>query len=570
MASEHVVPELSAALAEKLRSNQCECVVCTEAVGRRDRLWSCRLCFGIFHLPCIVYWANTQYEQQRAEAQRKQFSGSVGELFRCPLCQGSNPAASTGRYLCFCGHTEDPAVDPSLLPGSCGQPCSKRRADVCCSHPCSLPCHPGPCPACAFVRMQACYCGASEKSVGCSSGSCGYECGEVCGKELGCGRHYCERRCHEGPCLPCTAEAAQQCFCGASSRVADCSRDSRYACGGVCRKKRDCGEHECGNRCHDGQCNVCLRLPARVHTCPCGKVSLWKMHFENPQLTSRETCAAPIPTCGQRCGLPLPCGHECEGLCHDTAACPPCCRIEPFACRCGVSTRQLPCFTQYLPQPEWADAAKAAKINERLLPEQFPPLCQRKCNRKKTCGRHACETVCCDNTEEHVCMQVCRKKAPCGVHECGQLCHRGPCPPCLNSSFDRLFCRCRRTFIEPPVPCGTLPPNCNHPCVVPRPCGHPANHPCHFAGDCPPCVVSIPKRCGSHDTPFMYPVPCSSMAPSCGKRCAKALTCCGAACEKMCHPGACQHDCKQLFPDLGGAGGAKKSGGGVLWGPRKK
>ena len=570
--SSEVVPELAAALADKLRSQQCECVVCTEVLGRRDRLWSCRLCFGIFHLPCIVYWANTQFEQQRAEALRNRFSGTVGESFRCPLCQGPNVADTTRSYKCYCGSVEDPPQEPSLLPGSCGQPCGKRRTDQHCEHLCALVCHPGPCPPCSYQREQACYCGANEKTVGCSSGFDGYECGEVCGRELNCGRHYCEAKCHAGACQPCNATASQTCYCGSVTREAACSLDCRFACGGVCCKLRDCGVHECGTRCHDGPCNPCLRLPARVHTCPCGKTPLWKIHFDRPELRPRESCMDAIPTCSQQCDIPLPCGHLCPAVCHDTASCSPCILTEMFPCRCGASSQKLPCFTQYLPQAQWAETAKSAKLNERVLPEQFPPLCQRKCNKKKTCGRHTCDVVCCDNSEEHVCMLICRKKAPCGIHECGQLCHRGPCPPCLNSSFDRLYCRCRRSFVEPPIPCGRLPPNCNHPCIVPRPCGHPANHPCHATGDCPQCVVPMPRLCGSHNVPFMYPVTCSAPAPSCGKKCGKALTCCGEVCDKTCHPGPCPHECRQLFPELGGAasGPKKAGGGGSAWGPKKR
>ncbi|CUE77923.1 zinc finger protein, putative [Bodo saltans] len=560
MATE-AVPELVRSITEKLQQGTYECVVCTESVGLRDRLWSCPTCFGVFHLPCIVYWSKSQADQNRIEAQSQGGSGaaaasasSLAESFRCPLCQSRCPTNSTAMYKCYCGQRTNPEADPMLVLGSCGLQCSKRRADAQCPHACAMQCHPGPCPPCSYQRTQECFCGAEEQTVGCSSGIEGFECGNTCGKELNCGRHYCESPCHRGPCKPCAEITTVSCHCGGSSVERLCERDLSYSCHKPCTKKRDCGQHDCELPCHDGACSICLRLPARQSSCPCGQTPLWKVYYERPDLQPRGSCTDPIPTCSNICSIPLACGeHLCNSVCHDSA-CLPCSEEVPVRCQCGSSSKKVLCFAQYTPAKEWKRACTALGLNERQIgTSEFPIRCQKKCKKQLSCGKHMCEEVCCGN-EDHTCMKVCHKKAPCGIHECGRLCHRGPCPPCHNTSYDRLFCRCRRTFLEPPVPCGTLPPNCLHPCVVPRACGHPANHNCHFDGECTQCVVPVQKHCGSHNNKMPFLQPCSLLAISCGRRCGNVSRCCGHECDKVCHIGPCEHKCSQSFPELGAPG----------------
>lgn len=547
------VPELVKTISEKLEGGHYECVVCTEQITVRDRLWSCRTCFGVFHLPCIVYWCKSQADQQRTGAQHHahpEGGDQIGEFFRCPLCQGKSAAASTAEYRCFCSKVKNPKGELGLVPGSCGQQCGKRRLDAQCPHTCGLLCHPGPCPQCPQSRPQGCFCGAEEKQVGCSSGLEGYECGNICGKELSCGRHYCESLCHSGPCASCDISTKVSCFCGGSSREMKCAADMTFSCRNPCPKKKDCGLHDCEQLCHEGSCTMCLRTPARQSSCPCGQTPLWKIYFKHPDMPPRNSCLDPVPTCQETCSIPLMCGqHLCSHPCHDTPSCPPCMEISSFSCSCGSSSKKFPCFVQYVPQEEWLKVIKKSPLNERHLPPEFPFRCQKKCKKPLSCGRHACEEVCCTN-EDHVCYQVCRKRAPCGIHECGQLCHRGMCPPCMNNSYDRLYCRCRRTYVEPPVPCGTPPPNCAHPCVVPRPCGHPANHACHHSGECPDCAVPVSKLCASHGLDMPYAMPCHMKNVSCGRKCAKVLSCCNKVCTKVCHGGPCVHECNQSFPEL--------------------
>lgn len=558
------LPELAVTLSTHLSSGSLECSVCTEGILRTQPLWYCRRCFGIQHLACIVYWAQNDAQSHK---------GLRSDEFRCPLCQSAN-TMSTLVYRCFCGQLENPSDDMSLTPGCCGQTCSKRRPDPECPHKCIAQCHPGPCPPCGAVRQQACFCGSDEKTVGCSSCESRYSCGAECGKELSCGRHYCEKTCHGGQCAPCPQVMIMKCFCGKHTKEAPCGPVNSYSCGGECDKVLDCGNHRCMSTCHDGHCVPCLRVPERQLRCACGKASVSELAGT---VQPRSSCLDPIPTCGQPCGLPLPCGlHTCRVPCHD-GPCPPCLVMTEFPCRCQRGRFMHPCFVSYVTLPlrrkshggddeddwdednpddfdrtPWLDICTTNGINKKTLPTLFPPRCPRRCAAKKACGKHSCTRLCCGDGE-HLCTNICHKKAPCGIHECGRLCHQGPCPPCDNYSYDPLFCRCRRTVVDPPVPCNTPPPRCNHPCIVPRPCGHGVNHTCH-QGDCPPCMQPVARTCGSHGEKWPYFLACSAPDPSCGRDCEKVCPGCLSCCRRKCHGGPCVHQCSNTFTSIGALG----------------
>ena len=50
-------------------------------------------------------------------------------------------------YTCFCRKVKNPDRNPYVIPHSCGEVCGKYRG-INCTHPCTLDCHPGPCPPC--------------------------------------------------------------------------------------------------------------------------------------------------------------------------------------------------------------------------------------------------------------------------------------------------------------------------------------------------------------------------------------------------------------------------------------
>lgn len=126
---------------------------------------------------------------------------------------------------CFCGSTPDPK--PRLgTPHSCANPCSRPRT---CGHACPLPCHPGPCPPCQITIQQPCFCGKQVLSFRCANlapsragQSASPSCGKICGKSLACGNHTCESVCHDGPCAPCPVKERAKCYCGKSERELGC------------------------------------------------------------------------------------------------------------------------------------------------------------------------------------------------------------------------------------------------------------------------------------------------------------------------------------------------------------
>lgn len=75
-----------------------------------------------------------------------------------------------------------------------------------------------------------------------------------------------------------------------------------------------------------------------------------------------------------------------------------------------------------------------------------------------SCGRHECARFCCplsyqakykgkkrdiavlgdDEAGLHTCSLPCNKILTCGVHHCPKSDHRGPCPPCLEASYEEV------------------------------------------------------------------------------------------------------------------------------------
>ena len=310
----------------------------------------------------------------------------------------------------------------------------------------------------------------------------------------------------------------------------------------------DCGIHKCSKPCHVPSFKPapCPRSPSIATHCPCGKHAISPSaaeYFPPGSNLTRETCKDPIPTCKSLCLRPLDgCSHTCSSPCHP-GPCPPC-RIKVVRpCRCGATTQDVECHSD-------RDGTHTEI------------LCDRPCPALRSCGKHQCNRVCCplasfagikgkgkkraeeDALDEHgwhICDLVCGKPLSCGNHTCEERDHRGPCPPCLRSSFEEVnlpscfppdhhvdcdpqrFCHCSRTVLEPPIPCGTRI-FCSFPCDrPPPPCGH-LKHPhlCHEDPQpCPLCSFLTTKRC------------------ACGKKMVENVTCsrekvfCGLPCEKL-------------------------------------
>ncbi|XP_023953181.2 protein shuttle craft [Bicyclus anynana] len=516
-------------LSEQLDSGTLECLVCCERVKQIDPVWYCSNCHHVLHLRCIRKWA---------------LSSMVESKWRCPACQNTNQDIPT-EYRCMCGGMRNPEYHRgSTGAHTCGKSCNRARN---CPHPCTLLCHPGPCPPCQATVNKQCGCGAENRSVLCSS-KLAQVCGRECKRTLECGVHCCTKDCHEGPCDPCTEIVTQVCHCpAAKSRSVPCAAEtgscSTWSCESSCGRVLSCGAHVCRSPCHAPPCPPCPLRPDNVPACPCGRTRISK--------EQRKLCTDPIPLCGNICTKPLSCGpagdkHFCKENCHEGV-----CRVCPdktlLQCRCGHSSREVPCAE---------------------LPDMLNNvLCQRKCNKKLSCGRHRCRTVCCD-AQSHRCAVVCARTLSCQLHRCEEFCHTGHCAPCPRVSFDELRCECGAEVLLPPVRCGSKPPPCNSPCGRTRACGHAPHHSCH-SGDCPPCVVLTTKACyGKHEE--RTTIMCSQEEFSCGLPCGKPLPCGKHTCIKTCHKGPCDtgkctQPCTEKRPSCGHpcSAACHSSGGGA-------
>ncbi|XP_062586553.1 LOW QUALITY PROTEIN: transcriptional repressor NF-X1-like [Saccostrea cucullata] len=506
-----------ALLIEQLTMGTYECMVCCETIRGQNAVWSCNGCYHIFHLRCIKTWA-------RSPTARVEGSDNG---WRCPACQ-TTTEKFPNQYRCFCGKVRDPEWNRMETPHSCGEVCRKIRS-INCKHNCNILCHPGPCPPCNAVVPRHCLCGKTSQSTKCSSVEV-FRCSSVCDKQLNCGKHFCKAVCHDGQCEPCQEVIKQECYGSHETREITCgsseSFTDSFCCGKTCSKKLNCGNHECKEVCHEGPCQSCLLLPEVIKTCPCGARDLKDLGS-----TPRQSCLDPIPTCGNKCGKPLKCGpskkpHICERKCHE-GPCGPCDLTTEMTCRCTKFKKEFPC-------------TEVMKLPDRVF------LCERKCNKLRSCQRHKCGQHCCVS-EDHPCSLICGKKLPCGLHKCEELCHRGKCPPCLMASFDELTCRCGAEIMYPPIPCGTKPPECKQICSRVHSCDHEIHHRCHSDENCPPCTFLTEKWCmGKHE--LRKNIACHRDNISCGLPCNKVLPCQQHKCTKVCHSGPCQTEgekCKQ-------------------------
>ncbi|XP_047136876.1 transcriptional repressor NF-X1 isoform X1 [Hydra vulgaris] len=507
-------------LIEQLIKGVYECMICCDSVKWNHEVWNCGNCYHIFHLQCIKKWARSETAAVKDE------SG-----WRCPGCQNVS-TRPPNKYFCFCGKIRDPDWNPrdGITPHSCGEICKKKRL-VTCDHGCSELCHPGPCPSCPVMVTKHCPCTKTISKIRCGQIK-PIICDNICSKLLKCGKHNCQLKCHEGACQVCEVEFAEGCFCGKEKRFVVCGTgeivkdrqpdaldnyQGKYSCNKPCGREKKCAIHKCEAICHSGNCSDCLLLPKYVTLCPCGKVNIVDLL---PKDVSRKFCTDDIPTCESFCGKKLPCGpkgssHLCMQKCH-TGKCRPCEKVSTVQCRCGVSKKEIFC--------------------KDIVPGE-PILCERKCNKKRKCGRHKCNQKCCID-RDHTCNIICGKKLSCGIHKCDEVCHAGFCPPCWRAGFEELACFCGATILYPPIACGAKPPECSKPCTRNHPCGHPTQHTCHNEDVCPPCTVLTSKQCmGGHET--WKNIPCHLVNVSCGRLCGKMLPCGLHHCIKKCHKDQC-------------------------------
>jgi transcriptional repressor NF-X1 len=499
-------------LIDQLMKFNLECMVCCHKIRDDKSIWSCNVCYHIFHLYCIKKWANSPAAKVVEDDLNK---------WRCPGCQTTHQQIPS-KYTCFCGKKINPDLNKQdenkpfhlrQVPHSCGQICGKSLANtnnLMCKHTCVALCHPGPCQPCEALVNRMCNCSNAKFQVKCSSNKQPI-CEKKCEKLLNCLKHNCGQICHANECQSCQIDIEQECYSHQTKNTAKCGSASKYSCSQKCNKLLKCGKHYCDQECHDGDCPTCPLLPSKLLNCPCGKTAIKELLIKNKII--RTSCTDPIPVCTKTCNKLLhSCGdaesdlHFCEAKCH-LNECPPCLKQIEIKCRCGKESESVQCFQK--PQVK---------------------LCNRRCFKKKFCGRHQCNEICC-NDKDHLCTIVCNRQLDCGSHKCELLCHKGPCQRCLIASFEERICDCGQTVQYPPIRCGTKPIECNKPCAREHDCLHPINHNCHWEPNCPPCSYLTSKMCmGQHE--LRHNIPCFMKDISCGRLCGKQLPNCSHKCNK--------------------------------------
>ena len=533
--------ELASDLTEKLLSGKVECTVCLENIKVGKKIWSCNICYIILHYHCITKWAHAAEQG--------------GTSFRCPGCQGLHQLVGRNQNIvacrCFCGKVRDPPQIPGVTIGACDDICLRSRGGGTCPHSCPLRCHPGPCPKCTLVFTVPCFCGKTEIPRKCGeilsalTEGCGKPCGSI---HKRCG-HSCSDLCHPGACRPCDTPVQVTCFCGKSKIEVPChmaklsgSAEGRFSCENTCERLQDCGIHGCKRKCHDDPC-VCPRSVEKVKTCCCGRRNLTL-----EEKRSRHSCQDSLISCGSVCGKfsGCPLKHNCTRICGDHEHNGSCSlsgqKSESVACRCGRTV------------------VAPLSCDESVEELRSKVLCTKKCNQKKSCGRHRCEVECCPfrnsgrqrmngnvnlniakelwsdtaGIPTHSCHEVCDNQLNCTVHRCDLPCgHIGNCPPC-GRLVHNASCACGAEVSSTPIRCGEGPPLCLRRCQRVRACGHPCYQTCHTSA-CPPCVVRVERECiGGHGQRSI--VPCCITEVSCGKACGKALACGVHTCRTRCHP----------------------------------
>ncbi|KAG6393535.1 hypothetical protein SASPL_147778 [Salvia splendens] len=612
------------------RAGGLSCLICLERIKPTDPTWSCSSrCFAIFHLLCIQSWAHqsTTLAASRASARAAVAPDESSLAWPCPKCRVEYLKPQTPKnYYCFCGKVEDPPRDPWVLPHSCGEICG-RSLKYDCGHFCLLLCHPGPCPACPKLVKNRCFCGKLEDVRRC--GLKEFSCKGVCGKGLECGAHRCGEICHDGSCQPCRVKGSFRCQCGKEEMVRECC-EREFRCNGECKKMLSCGRHVCEKGCHEGGCGECPFQGKR--SCPCGKRVYEGMACDVSLPLCGSTCNK-LLSCGfHRC--PERCHHgPCVENCRMIVTKP--CRCGSFKkqvhfvlegfflIKCGVSV-----FSVSLGIVVGMLVSAAAAMGTALLAQRYvtgssgveitsaqlhvignsvaivlcnvwtrgsfvepyrgacapcPLMVRISC----ACGNTHFEVPCGTETEQKPpkCHKPCPVAPLCrhAPQSKPHRCHYGACPPCRLTCGERYSCghecqlRCHGP-VPPPRPEFTLKPKKKKgnylseatpgspcpPCpeVVLRSCfgrhigaermdrdpkcPHPCPMRCH-PGECPPCKTLIKRSC--HCGSMVHVFECKyynclsqkeqMVVRSCKGPCHRKLPNCTHLCPETCHPGPC-------------------------------
>ncbi|TIA40848.1 hypothetical protein D6C78_02258 [Aureobasidium pullulans] len=153
----------------------------------------------------------------------------------------------------------------------CTRPCG--RPLKCGNHFCEDLCHKGPCGSCreAIFDEINCNCGRTVLTPPLPCGTQPPPCRFQCNRPKTCGHPQVQHNCHmdNESCPRCPFLVEKHCMCGKKSLKNQQCWLKDVSCGQVCGRKLKCGSHFCTKPCHrEGDCEDAGGRPCQQ---PCGK-----------------------------------------------------------------------------------------------------------------------------------------------------------------------------------------------------------------------------------------------------------------------------------------------------------
>ncbi|KAI5206517.1 hypothetical protein E4T39_02480 [Aureobasidium subglaciale] len=153
----------------------------------------------------------------------------------------------------------------------CTRPCG--RPLKCGNHFCDDLCHKGPCGSCreAIFDEINCHCGRTVLTPPLPCGTQPPPCRFQCNRPKTCGHPQVQHNCHmdNENCPRCPFLVEKSCMCGKKSLKNQQCWFQDVSCGQICGRKLKCGSHFCTKPCHrEGDCEDAGGRPCQQ---PCGK-----------------------------------------------------------------------------------------------------------------------------------------------------------------------------------------------------------------------------------------------------------------------------------------------------------
>ena len=511
-----VIPELTQNLITDLQKNKLSCLICELSIKKDQSIWTCNKCYSIIHLHCITEWIKKNNPNFNSNSKNENSILS----WTCPHCKGLYETKEYPIYNCYCGKyykavkEKNKYLDTDLIPHGCGLLCKEKI----CPHikSCPIPCHPGPHVQCKEEVKIFCYCKKKTKIVSCSFESeKEFCCNEICGKQLSCGKmnHVCKAICHEGSCDKFLKRGkCPECLAECRDKLYNFLKNSVEK-----KLNRECYEAE--HMTHFASCLTAYifdgELPCKEHRTPIKTDQTLKLLLRLFEISGDrllENLKKFIPICEQ---------------------------VVENSCSCHNKKQQVACFKLNYPEDilDFLGIVRENPIEK----------CNRVCKTLKNCGIHKCDRICCylrdvkirnysiqDPNGYHLCFKICGKQLQCGKHTCENYCHKGTCKPCAYIIHEgELKCTCGKTVKKAPYLCGTIL-ECNNPCSIKRPCGHPCPLNCHI-GPCPPCEFLVEKKCRCGNKTFKDVKCGDNKVLLCNHICDCILPCGVHFCQIKCH-----------------------------------